>query len=129
VSSGIRLSSTRAVKEELKWFEVFACCRDRRGGLYNSEATRGTGKILAAAFAHETSRAKDPALHMHVLIANVTIDPEREEALPLRRAPGLRASTGTQWNQQLLAFLLVDSKTKAEKETFRFRFVPFQGFA
>jgi hypothetical protein len=78
---------------------------------------------------HETSRAKDPALHMHVLIANVTIDPEREEALPLRRAPGLRASTGTQWNQQLLAFLLVDSKTKAEKETFRFRFVPFQGFA
>src|SRR5258707_4349711 len=72
-----------AVKEELKWFEGFACCRDRRGELYNSEAARRTGKMLAAAFVHETSRAKDPALHMHVLIANVTIDPEREEALAM----------------------------------------------
>jgi conjugative relaxase-like TrwC/TraI family protein len=72
-----------AVKEELKWFEGFACCRDRRGELYDSEAARSTGKMLAAAFVHETSRAKDPALHMHVLIANVTIDPEREEALAM----------------------------------------------
>jgi conjugative relaxase-like TrwC/TraI family protein len=72
-----------AIKEELKWFEGFACCRDRRGELYNSEAARRTGKMLAAAFVHETSRAKDPALHMHVLIANVTIDPEREEALAM----------------------------------------------
>jgi conjugative relaxase-like TrwC/TraI family protein len=72
-----------AVKEELKWFEGFACCRDRRGELYNSEAARRTGKMLAAAFVHDTSRAKDPALHMHVLIANVTIDPERQEALAM----------------------------------------------
>jgi conjugative relaxase-like TrwC/TraI family protein len=72
-----------AIKEELKWFEGFACCRDRRGELYNSEAARRTGKMLAAGFVHETSRAKDPALHMHVLIANVTIDPEREEALAM----------------------------------------------
>ena len=72
-----------AVKEELKWFECFACCRDRRGELYDSEAARRTGKMLAAAFVHETSRAKDPDLHMHVLIANVTIDPERNEALAM----------------------------------------------
>jgi len=72
-----------AVKEELKWFEGFACCRDRRGELYDSEAARRTGKMLAAAFVHETSRAKDPDLHMHVLIANVTIDPERSEALAM----------------------------------------------
>src|ERR1700751_449081 len=72
-----------AVKEELKWFEGFACCRDRRGELYNSEAARRTGKMLAAAFVHDASRAKDPALHMHVLIANVTIDPERQEALAM----------------------------------------------
>ena len=39
--------------------------------------------MLAAAFVHDTSRAKDPALHMHVLIANVTIDPERNEALAM----------------------------------------------
>jgi conjugative relaxase-like TrwC/TraI family protein len=72
-----------AVKEELKWFECFACCRDRRGRLYDSEAARRTGKMLAAAFVHETSRAKDPDQHMHVLIANVTIDPERNEALAM----------------------------------------------
>ncbi len=72
-----------AVKEELKWFEGFASCRDRRGELYNSEAVRKTGNMLAAAFVHETSRAKDPSLHMHVLIANVTIDPERNEALAM----------------------------------------------
>jgi conjugative relaxase-like TrwC/TraI family protein len=72
-----------ALKEELKWFECFACCRDRRGELYDSDAARRTGKMLAAAFVHETSRAKDPDLHMHVLIANVTIDPERNEALAM----------------------------------------------
>ncbi len=72
-----------AIKEELKWFEGFACCRDRRGELYNSEAAPRTEKMLAATFVHETSRAKDPALHMHVLIANVTIDPERHEALAM----------------------------------------------
>ena len=72
-----------AVKEELKWFESFACCRDRRGELYDSEAARRTGKMLAAVFVHETSRAKDPDLHMHVIIANFTIDPERNVALAM----------------------------------------------
>ncbi len=74
---------TAAVKEELRWFESFACCRDRRGELYNSEAARRTGKMLAAAFVHESSRAKDPDLHMHLLVANVTMDPERNEALAM----------------------------------------------
>src|SRR5258708_3756437 len=79
----IATEMSAAIKEELQWFESFACCRDRRGELYNSEAARRTGKMLAAAFVHETSRAKDPSLHMHVLIANVTIDPERNEALAM----------------------------------------------
>ena len=72
-----------AAKEELTWFERFGGCRDRRGELCNSESVRRTGKMLAAVFVHETSRAKDPSLHMHVLIANVTIDPERNEALAM----------------------------------------------
>jgi conjugative relaxase-like TrwC/TraI family protein len=72
-----------AVKEELSWYESFACCRDRRGELYQSEAARRTGKMPAAAFIHGTSRAKDPDLHIHVLIANVTIDLERKEALAM----------------------------------------------
>jgi conjugative relaxase-like TrwC/TraI family protein len=71
------------VTEELDWYESFACCRDRRGELYDSDTARRTGKMLAAAFVHETSRAKDPDLHIHVLIANVTIDPERNEALAM----------------------------------------------
>jgi len=79
----IALEMSASIKDELKWFERFACCRDRRGELYNSEATRRTGKMLAAAFVHETSRAKDPSLHMHVLIANVTVDTERDEALAM----------------------------------------------
>jgi conjugative relaxase-like TrwC/TraI family protein len=81
--SRIALEMSASIKEELKWFERSACCRDRRGELYNSEAARRTGKMLAAAFVHETSRAKDPSLHMHVMIANVTIDPERNEALAM----------------------------------------------
>jgi len=79
----IAVEMSASIREELKWLERFACCRDRRGELYNSEAARRTGKMLAAAFVHETSRAKDPSLHMHVLIANVTIDPERNEALAM----------------------------------------------
>ena len=43
-----------AVEEELKGFEGFACCRDRRDELYNSEAARRTGKMLAAAFVHDS---------------------------------------------------------------------------
>jgi TrwC relaxase. len=39
--------------------------------------------MLAAGFVHETSRAKDPDLHMHVLVANVTIDGDRNEALAM----------------------------------------------
>src|SRR5258707_1407803 len=79
----IAVEMSASIKEELMWFERFACCRDRRGELYNSEATRRTGKMLAAAFVHETSRAKDPSLHMHVLIGNITIDPERDEPLAM----------------------------------------------
>ncbi len=79
----IAVEMSAAIREELKWFEGFACCRDRRGEFYNSEAARRSGKMLAAAFLHETSRAKDPSLHMHVLIANLTIDPERHQALAM----------------------------------------------
>ena len=79
----VAVEMSAAIKEELKWFESLARCRDRRAELYNSEAARRTGRMLAAAFVHETSRAKDPSLHMHVLIANVTFDPERNEALAM----------------------------------------------
>jgi conjugative relaxase-like TrwC/TraI family protein len=72
-----------AARQEMEWFEQFAAARDRRGELVNSETVRITGKMLAAGFVHETSRAGDPDLHMHCLIANVTIDPERNKALAM----------------------------------------------
>jgi conjugative relaxase-like TrwC/TraI family protein len=78
---GIELRS--AVAEEMRWFEQYASARDRRGEHYQSEASRQTGKVLGAAFLHETSRAHDPDLHCHCLIANITIDPERKQALAL----------------------------------------------
>ena len=93
----IAAEMSAAVREELAWFESFACCRDRRGELYNSEAAKRTGKILAAAFVHETSRAKDPDLHMHVLMANVTIDGERNEALAMSYGEMLEMRKTLDW--------------------------------
>lgn len=80
--SRIAHEMSAAIKEELKWFERFACCRDRRGELYNSEAARRTGKMLAATFVHETSRAKDPSLHM------ACADRERDHRPGAARGPG-----------------------------------------
>jgi conjugative relaxase-like TrwC/TraI family protein len=67
-----------AVKEELRWFEEHADVRDRRGDLANEEATKPTGKMMAALFQHETSRTNDPDFHVHTLIGNVTWDEQRK---------------------------------------------------
>ncbi len=93
----IAAEMSAAVREELAWFERFACCRDRRGELYNSEAAKRTGKMVAAAFVHETSRAKDPDLHMHVLVANVTIDGDRNEALAMSYGEMLEMRKTLDW--------------------------------
>jgi conjugative relaxase-like TrwC/TraI family protein len=37
-----------------------------------------TGKLVAALFQHDTSRALDPQLHTHAVIANVTPRPDGE---------------------------------------------------
>jgi conjugative relaxase-like TrwC/TraI family protein len=93
----IAAEMSAAVIEELAWFERFACCRDRRGELYNSEAAKRTGKMVAAGFVHETSRAKDPDLHMHVLVANVTIDGDRNEALAMSYGEMLEMRQTLDW--------------------------------
>jgi conjugative relaxase-like TrwC/TraI family protein len=59
----------RAVEDAFGYLERHAAVSRRgRGG---HEAVRGEG-LLAASFRHRTSRAGDPQLHTHVLIANVT---------------------------------------------------------
>ena len=64
-----------AVAAGLRYLERHAC-RTRRGA-GGHEVVPGSG-FVAAAFRHRTSRAGDPQLHTHVLIANAT-----------RRADGL----------------------------------------
>ena len=62
------------VKMALLELEKFAAHRVRTGADRTSDKTRITGKMLAALYDHDTSRALDPQLHTHCLIANVTVD-------------------------------------------------------
>lgn len=64
----------QCVKMALAELEKFAAHRVRTGADRNSDKTKITGKILAALYDHDTSRALDPQLHTHCLIANVTVD-------------------------------------------------------
>jgi conjugative relaxase-like TrwC/TraI family protein len=64
-----------AVKATLGWAEKnLAEARQGRDG----KETVQTGKLVAALFQHDTSRALDPQLHTHAVIANVTQRPDGE---------------------------------------------------
>lgn len=58
-----------AVRDALGYLERNACWTRR--GTNGTEHLRGSG-FLAAAFRHRTSRAGDPTLHSHVVVANAT---------------------------------------------------------
>ena len=65
-----------AVAGAIEYLEAHAC-RVRRGGIHG----RGVrfevgGGMVGAAFVHHTSRAGDPQLHTHVLVANATPGPD-----------------------------------------------------
>ena len=63
----VRVAHDRAVQAALSFLEDHAAfSRTGRGGLFQVD-TRG---FVAAAFTHHTSRAGDPQLHSHVLVAN-----------------------------------------------------------
>jgi len=73
VSGQIKEAHATAVAEALGYLERQACWTRRgRGG---HEFVPGNG-FLAAAYAHRSSRAGDPQLHTHVLIANATKGPD-----------------------------------------------------
>ncbi len=66
-SDAVRAGHDAAVEAALEFLEDHAAfCRRGHGGL-TQEATLG---YLAAVFVHRTSRAGDPQLHSHVLVAN-----------------------------------------------------------
>lgn len=55
-------------------FEKFAACRDN-STFGTIKEPLSTGNIIASVFHHDTSRALDPQLHTHCVVANVTYDP------------------------------------------------------
>ncbi len=65
-----------AVAGAIGYLERHAC-RVRRGGIHGRGVRfEAGGGMVAAAFVHHTSRAGDPQLHTHVLIANATPGPD-----------------------------------------------------
>ena len=73
VSGQVKEAHAAAVAEALGYLERQACWTRRGAG--GHEFVHGNG-FLAAAYAHRSSRAGDPQLHTHVLIANATKGPD-----------------------------------------------------
>lgn len=59
----------KAVLDAFELMERLAAARKKDKGTSHREAT---GNLVAAAFQHELSRAKDPQLHTHVVVMNMT---------------------------------------------------------
>ena len=65
-----------AVAGAIEYLEAHAC-RVRRGGIHGRGVRfEDGGGMVGAAFVHHTSRAGDPQLHTHVLVANATPGPD-----------------------------------------------------
>jgi conjugative relaxase-like TrwC/TraI family protein len=73
VSGQVNEAHAAAVAEALAYLQRQACWTRRGHG--GHEFVQGNG-FLAAAYLHRSSRAGDPQLHTHVLIANATRGPE-----------------------------------------------------
>jgi conjugative relaxase-like TrwC/TraI family protein len=72
-SAAVRDAHERSIDAALAYLEREACwARRGRGG---ARFVQGSG-YLAAAYRHRTSRAGDPQLHTHVLVANATRGPD-----------------------------------------------------
>jgi conjugative relaxase-like TrwC/TraI family protein len=71
--------------------EKFSCCRVRDGSLAWSEETRLTGNVVAAAFRHDASRALDPQLHTHFVVANCTWDESKKRWVALNEYEMVKA--------------------------------------
>jgi len=59
----------KAVRDALALMERHAIARKKVAGVSYRQRT---GNLVAAAFQHELSRAKDPQLHTHVIVMNMT---------------------------------------------------------
>lgn len=104
VSREVRDAHEAAVQAALGYMErQAAVARRGRGG---SESVLGNG-FLGAAFRHRTSRAGDPQLHTHVLVANMTRGPDgRWTALDARRLYANAKTSGYLYQAHLRAELV-----------------------
>ena len=99
LSLQVRDAHDHAVIAALEWLERNACVvRRGAGGIHTSP---GDG-FVAAGFRHRTSRAGDPHLHTHVLVANLTRGPEGHwTALDARHLYALAKTAGYLYEAQL----------------------------
>lgn len=88
----VRAAFMESVRIALDEMERFAAVRERRGEAAFTEQYRLTRNYVGALFLHDASRDLDPQLHAHVVLANATWDPQRNEWLALQPAEMLRAS-------------------------------------
>jgi conjugative relaxase-like TrwC/TraI family protein len=104
ISREVREAHELAVTGALDYMERHAAVARRgRGGV---EIVPGSG-FVAAAFRHRTSRAGDPQLHTHVLVANMTRGPDdRWTALDGRRLYAHAKTAGYLYQAQLRAELV-----------------------
>ena len=73
VREAVRAAHDRAVREALGYMERTAAAVRRGAG---GSRVEPAGGFIAAAFRHRTSRAGDPQLHTHVLVANLAQGPD-----------------------------------------------------
>ena len=81
----------RAAAKAFKELERFAACRMRKGDAAWSQDTRLTGNVCAAAFRHDASRALDPQLHTHFVVANATWDEQQQRMVALESCEMIKA--------------------------------------
>lgn len=67
--------------------EGLAATRVRRGEDHNKESNRPTGNLLYGTWYHSLSRERDPQLHSHVAVMNLTYDPVEEKWKALQALP------------------------------------------
>ncbi|MHB1854015.1 MAG: MobF family relaxase, partial [Acidimicrobiales bacterium] len=79
VAEAVRRAHSKAVAAALAIAEEEACFVRRGAG---GHVVYQGGGFVAAAFEHRSSRAGDPHLHTHVVIANLTQGPDRRWSAP-----------------------------------------------
>ncbi len=93
VRAHVRAGHEEATEAALGYLERHGACVRRRSGRGEPASSIPAGGFVAAAFVHRTSRAPDPHLHSHVLVANLAAGPDgRWSALDGR---GLYLELGT----------------------------------